>query len=339
MACDVFVSYSSRDQAAAIAVVHGLEAAGLRCWIAPRDIKAGAVWARAIVEAIGNARVFVVVFSTNADNSSHIVSELDTAAGLGRLIIPFRIEPVEPTGAMAYHLRTRHWLDSFSEDRGAAIQALVDTVNGTREERRYAPAPPPPRTPSAKPRIESTDSAFHLKVPKPALRGTRGRVAALVVVIGLALLAGWRYFGNRDVEGVDFVVRMSTPGSDFRTTVTAQPLRFFESARTLPAYGARTYGTRFAAAQSRFINTEVRLHLDAPGRTLSVPIGCSIFDPSTSVKATFTLENRIAPDGTDWQSASGWGAENPGTWKPGSYRVDCRYGEKLIGRARFEILE
>jgi hypothetical protein len=34
---DVFVSYSSRDKAIADSVVHWLESAGVRCWIAPRD--------------------------------------------------------------------------------------------------------------------------------------------------------------------------------------------------------------------------------------------------------------------------------------------------------------
>jgi hypothetical protein len=41
MAHDVFVSYSSRDSATALAVVSALETAGIRCWMAPRDIKAG----------------------------------------------------------------------------------------------------------------------------------------------------------------------------------------------------------------------------------------------------------------------------------------------------------
>lgn len=52
MAHDVFVSYSSQDQPTALAVVNALESNGIRCWMAPRDIRAGDVWAQAIVEAI-----------------------------------------------------------------------------------------------------------------------------------------------------------------------------------------------------------------------------------------------------------------------------------------------
>ena len=43
---DVFVSYATEDRSTAEAVCAALEASGLRCWIAPRDIHPGSVWAR-----------------------------------------------------------------------------------------------------------------------------------------------------------------------------------------------------------------------------------------------------------------------------------------------------
>jgi hypothetical protein len=39
MAFDAFISYSSKDKAAADATCAVLEASGVRCWIAPRDIR------------------------------------------------------------------------------------------------------------------------------------------------------------------------------------------------------------------------------------------------------------------------------------------------------------
>jgi hypothetical protein len=41
----VFVSYASQDTAAAHTVVSALERAGLTCWIAPRDVVPGALYA------------------------------------------------------------------------------------------------------------------------------------------------------------------------------------------------------------------------------------------------------------------------------------------------------
>lgn len=38
---DIFISYSSQDKPTADAACAVLEAAGIRCWIAPRDIMPG----------------------------------------------------------------------------------------------------------------------------------------------------------------------------------------------------------------------------------------------------------------------------------------------------------
>src|ERR1700688_4333127 len=51
----VFVSYASRDVAVADAVVAALERHGVGCWIAPRDVKGGALYADAIVRSISDA--------------------------------------------------------------------------------------------------------------------------------------------------------------------------------------------------------------------------------------------------------------------------------------------
>jgi hypothetical protein len=55
----VFISYSSRDVSVATAVVELLERNGVPCWIAPRDVRAGALYADAIVRAISGARALV----------------------------------------------------------------------------------------------------------------------------------------------------------------------------------------------------------------------------------------------------------------------------------------
>ncbi|MBL8987389.1 MAG: toll/interleukin-1 receptor domain-containing protein [Gemmatimonadetes bacterium] len=353
MAHDVFISYSTRDQATALAVVNGLESAGIRCWIAPRDIKAGDVWAQAIVSAIAASRAMVLVFSSHANRSSHVVNEVDAAIRKGAIVVPFRIEDVMPEGAMEYHLRTRHWLDALTSDQSRHIGELVATMKGLlgqpagprAPETEFGPLPPksaPAPSPSkGRPVIQSTASGFHVKLPKPSRLSPRAaKLIAGVAVAAVALIAATRYFGGtRPLEGVAFDVREATAGSEFRTTVTAKSMRFFESARGIPAFGNRVYGSRFAAAQTRYVNTEVVLELEAPGRTLQIPVGCTIFNRAGGVTGTFTLENRISANSTSWQNASGWGADRPGSWKPGPYRVECRYGDRLIARNRFEILD
>jgi hypothetical protein len=65
----IFVSYSSPDVAKADAIRAALEAAGISCWIAPRDLGAGTQWSGGIVQAIEQCEAVLVVFSAAANNS------------------------------------------------------------------------------------------------------------------------------------------------------------------------------------------------------------------------------------------------------------------------------
>ena len=56
----VFISYASQDAAVAQRLCAALEAARLPCWIAPRDVRAGASYAAAIVQAINSCRMLVL---------------------------------------------------------------------------------------------------------------------------------------------------------------------------------------------------------------------------------------------------------------------------------------
>ncbi len=114
MAHDVFVSYSHHDRAQADAVCATLEAKGIRCWIAPRDVVPGQEWGAAIVEAIRSSRVMVLVFSSHANASPQIRREVERAVSAGSVLIPFRIEDVAPAEALEYFLGAPHWLDALT---------------------------------------------------------------------------------------------------------------------------------------------------------------------------------------------------------------------------------
>ena len=145
MAHDVFVSHSSKDKPVADAVVAGLEAAGIRCWCAPRDIAPGTTWGEAINAAIEGSRFMVIVLSENANSSNHVVREVERAVANNVIIIPFRIENVTPTGAMAYFLSSEHWLDALTPPIKKHIQELVDTIQRFMDGREPQPKPSPAR--------------------------------------------------------------------------------------------------------------------------------------------------------------------------------------------------
>jgi hypothetical protein len=125
---DVFVSYSQLDKTVADAVVAGLEAEGIRCWVAPRDITPGASWGEAIVDAISDSKAMALVLSSNSDASRQVIREVERAVANGVVIVPFRIEEIDPTGAMAYFLGTEHWLDALTPPLERHIDRLGRAV-------------------------------------------------------------------------------------------------------------------------------------------------------------------------------------------------------------------
>lgn len=128
MAHDVFVSYSKEDKPVADAVVAGLEHSGIRCWVAPRDITPGSSWGDAIISAIEGSRFMVIILSGNSNRSKQVVREVERAVANNVIIIPFRIENIDPTGAMAYFLSTEHWLDAITPPLERHIEKLQTTL-------------------------------------------------------------------------------------------------------------------------------------------------------------------------------------------------------------------
>ena len=128
IAFDVFISYSSRDKTAADAACATLEAAGVRCWIAPRDIRPGGEYGAAIIDAIDQCRVMVLIFSASANDSHQIHREIERAVSKSVPIVPVRIEEVVPTKSLEYFLGAIHWLDALSPPLENHLQQLADTV-------------------------------------------------------------------------------------------------------------------------------------------------------------------------------------------------------------------
>jgi predicted ATPase len=148
MGHDVFLSHSSKDKAVADQVCMALEANGIRCWIAPRDILPGMDWSEAIVHGIAECHVTLLVFSNDANASPQVRREVQRAFEKGCSVLPFRIDNVTPTDALEYYLAPVHWLNAVEPPLDAHFDVLVQTV------RRLLPTPapaPPPAAPQETP--------------------------------------------------------------------------------------------------------------------------------------------------------------------------------------------
>ena len=113
MKYDVFISYSSDDQTVVEGLCAYLEQYKIRCFVAYRDIPRGVVWARAIVDALDESRMMVVVFSEHFNNSDQVDREIELASEDKKPILTFRISNDVFKGAKKYYLKNINWIDAF----------------------------------------------------------------------------------------------------------------------------------------------------------------------------------------------------------------------------------
>ncbi|HWM24238.1 MAG TPA: TIR domain-containing protein [Chthoniobacterales bacterium] len=128
MPYDAFISYCSEDKKVAEAVCATLEAGRIRCWIAPRDVLPGRTWGSAIVDAIGESAVMVVIFSRHSNGSPQVMREIERAVNKGVSIIPFRVEDVVPSKDLEYFISSCHWLDAMNPPLEERIGELADAI-------------------------------------------------------------------------------------------------------------------------------------------------------------------------------------------------------------------
>ena len=188
MAHDVFISYSAHDKPAADAICAKLESRGIRCWIAPRDIKPGMTYGGAIIDSIDAARVMVLLFSADAGRSPQVMREVEHAVHKELVIVPVRLEDVRPSGDFEYFLSTPHWLDAITPPFDQHLDSVADSVGywlgktaSDGAPSRPVPAPPAPITPSVTGKSQR----------RPAI------ALAIVALVGIALAA---VFATRRLE-------------------------------------------------------------------------------------------------------------------------------------------
>src|ERR1700759_2873058 len=123
MAGEIFISYRRADQAWARLLHARLQAEGVEAWY-DAQVGAGQDWRLATAKALEDSRIFVLLFSENAAQSSDIAKELAAAVLEKKLIVPVRLEDIAPDGAFLYELASRNWINAY-EDTEAKLAQLA----------------------------------------------------------------------------------------------------------------------------------------------------------------------------------------------------------------------
>ena len=204
----VFISYASEDHELADRARDGLERRGIRCWIAPRDIRPGDVYADAIVQAIEGADAFVLLLSDAANESDYVFRELELASASRRRVVPVLVAGVDPSRRFRFFIASSQWLRAPTAGDGGWIEALASTL--------AAPGPPEmtsPETDVEPVELPSADSRRPRFTQHP-VRWLGAGVAVLLVLVVATVAIRW----DPDDDGSD-----GSSGGTTTTGTTADP--------------------------------------------------------------------------------------------------------------------
>lgn len=189
-----FISYSSLDATVANEIVSELERNDIECFIAPRDIRTGHVYAEEIVFGMDTSQVVVLVLTENSNNSQHVLREIERAVSNKLPIISYRNEELKLIPAMEYFLMSTQWLDNPWNGKHDELVAAVKELAAKQETLEQ----------SAPEQVKSEVSKSHAAVTKLKRKKNVWKVLA-VVAMGLWLATMsislyLRYMDRRQAE-------------------------------------------------------------------------------------------------------------------------------------------
>ena len=177
----VFISHASEDKTTADTICELLEKEGIGCWIAPRDVTPGEIYADAIVRALNEAQVLLLVLTEHAVKSPHVLREVERTSSKRHPIISLRIDTVTLPPALEYFLSSSHWLEANGSTLKESFPILIAAAK-----RMVANAP------------VGTASRPEASAPGPntAAKRTRWLVGSIVVTAALLVCAVFvRFWG------------------------------------------------------------------------------------------------------------------------------------------------
>ncbi len=181
MAGEIFISYQRADEAWARLLHRQLKAEGVEVWY-DGLVGPGQEWRTATAKALEASQIFVLLFSKTAAQSGEIVKELAAATHEKKLVVPVRLQNIEPKGAFLYELASRNWVNAFEDTEAKLAELAYGLAQLVRTGARDEGALPFDRSNS---RGQASVPSRKL-VRKPAIMA-----AAVITVIAAASAALW----------------------------------------------------------------------------------------------------------------------------------------------------
>lgn len=127
----IFISHSSTDYKIAEKVCKYIEENGHQCFLAPRDIRPGYVYAQELVEGIDRCDCMLVLLSAAANESPHVLREIERAVSKKIKIFVYRLEEITLSKPLEYFLMSHQWLDYKKENYEEILRCIVSGADKT----------------------------------------------------------------------------------------------------------------------------------------------------------------------------------------------------------------
>jgi hypothetical protein len=230
MGKDVFISYTAEDEQVAGAICSWLELKDSQCWIAPRDILPGTTYAEALIHAIDASKIMVLVFSSHANTSPHILREVERAVHNNLTIIPFRIDDSQPSDAMRYYISSSQWLDASEPPLEKHLDLLASTIHAyltKKQEDKAQPAEvsslPPPASISREQQGSGTPPGVSAPQPVQHPRKMLPLTIIGVIIIGIVIVFFFVHPGPSPVSLPNVTPATTTPVPQPSNSSSASP--------------------------------------------------------------------------------------------------------------------
>ena len=176
----VFISHSSKDKTIGDEICRFLEGNGIPCWIAPRDVMPGKNYGAAIVDAIDECAVFLLVLTSESNRSGQVVREVERAASSDSVIIPLLVDAVQPSRNLQFYVSSSHWLDATEKPLAKHLGKLLEAIKNWEA--------------GEQPVWEQTHPAGPVSPHDAAKRRVNPLLVAAIAIPGLVLCALAAYF-------------------------------------------------------------------------------------------------------------------------------------------------
>lgn len=201
----VFISYSSKNQAAADAMKKLLEKNNITTWMAPGDIPPASTYAKEINSAIRNCACMVLMLTNDAQNSVWVAKEVERAVHYRKPVLPLQLEQVVLNDEFEFYLSTNqivavNRIDETSAELQRALAAIRSYTGDTPSKDPVSP-PAPAHHPVSSPQPSSSAHKTASR-PHPTAKQSFAQEMGKKLAVGLYHVIGLKNDGTLLAAGI-----------------------------------------------------------------------------------------------------------------------------------------